>query len=499
MATTGLAERKEISGVEQRTRYGNGPAQSIDGVRRTPMFRKTQHIHLVGIGGAGMSGIAEVLLTLGYKVTGSDLQVSDTTRRLEELGGRIFLGHHESNVNEAQVVVISSAVSLQNPEVLAARAKQVPVIPRAEMLAELMRLKFGVAIAGAHGKTTTTSMVANVLAQGGLDPTMVIGGKVNALGSHARLGRGELLVAEADESDGSFLRLSPTIVAVTNLDREHLDHYGSMERLNESFLEFINKVPFYGLAVLCADDDRLRALLPKIVKRYHTYGLHEREGLVPDFKGTDIAVKQWGSEFRAFFRGRNLGPFRLAVPGIHNVSNALAAIAIGVELDVPVDLIRKALAAFTGVERRFHLRGEANGVMVVDDYGHHPTEIRATLAAARQGWAERRVVVLFQPHRYTRTKDLMDDFPRAFQDADLLFVTEIYPASEQPIPGVSGARLVEAIRAAGHPSVTFVERKDQALDQVLSHVKPGDLVLTLGAGDIWKAGLELLARLAPGS
>jgi UDP-N-acetylmuramate--alanine ligase len=463
------------------------------------MFRKTQHIHLVGIGGAGMSGIAEVLLTLGYKVTGSDLQVSDTTRRLEELGGRIFLGHHESNVNEAQVVVISSAVSLQNPEVLAARAKQVPVIPRAEMLAELMRLKFGVAIAGAHGKTTTTSMVANVLAQGGLDPTMVIGGKVNALGSHARLGRGELLVAEADESDGSFLRLSPTIVAVTNLDREHLDHYGSMERLNESFLEFINKVPFYGLAVLCADDDRLRALLPKIVKRYHTYGLHEREGLVPDFKGTDIAVKQWGSEFRAFFRGRNLGPFRLAVPGIHNVSNALAAIAIGVELDVPVDLIRKALAAFTGVERRFHLRGEANGVMVVDDYGHHPTEIRATLAAARQGWAERRVVVLFQPHRYTRTKDLMDDFARAFQDADLLFVTEIYPASEQPIPGVSGARLVEAIRAAGHPSVTFVERKDQALDQVLSHVKPGDLVLTLGAGDIWKAGLELLARLAPGS
>jgi len=463
------------------------------------MFRKTQQIHLVGIGGSGMSGIAEVLLTLGYKVTGSDLQASDTTRRLEELGGRIFIGHQESNIGEAQVVVISSAVSPQNPEVQFAKARQIPVIPRAEMLAELMRLKFGVAIAGAHGKTTTTSMVANVLAQGGLDPTMVIGGKVNALGSHARLGRGDLLVAEADESDGSFLRLSPTIVAVTNLDREHLDHYGSMERINESFLEFINKVPFYGLAVLCADDDRLRALFPKIVKRYHTYGLHERDGLTPDFRATDISLKQWGAEFRAFFRGRNLGPFRLSVPGIHNVSNALAAIAIGVELDVPADLIRKALAAFTGVERRFHLRGEANGVMVVDDYGHHPTEIKATLAAARQGWSERRLVVLFQPHRYTRTRDLLEDFAQAFTDADQLFLTEIYAASEQPIPGVSGAKLAEAIRAAGHSSVTFVERKDQLVDQVLPHVRPGDLILTLGAGDIWKSGPALLAKLAPGT
>jgi len=463
------------------------------------MFRKTQQIHLVGIGGAGMSGIAEVLLTLGYKVTGSDLQASDTTRRLEELGGRIFIGHQESNVGDAQVVVISSAVSPVNPEVVFARAKQVPVIPRAEMLAELMRLKFGVAIAGAHGKTTTTSMVANVLAQGGLDPTMVIGGKVNALGSHARLGRGDLLVAEADESDGSFLRLSPTVVAVTNLDREHLDHYGSMERINESFLEFINKVPFYGLAVLCADDDRLRALFPKIVKRYQTYGLREIDGISPDFRATDISLKQWGAEFRAFFRGRSLGPFRLSVPGIHNVSNALAAIAIGVELDVPTDLIRKALAAFTGVERRFHLRGEAAGIMVVDDYGHHPTEIKATLAAAKQGWTDRRLVVLFQPHRYTRTRDLLEDFSRAFTDADRLFLTDIYAASEQPIPGVSGARLAEAIKAAGHPSVTLVERKEDLVNQVLPEIKPGDLVLTLGAGDIWKSGPALLARLAPGT
>ncbi|MEK6533595.1 MAG: UDP-N-acetylmuramate--L-alanine ligase, partial [Nitrospirota bacterium] len=364
-------------------------------------------------------------------------------------GGKIAIGHHEANIGEAQVVVISSAVAATNPEVLAAKAKQVPVIPRAEMLAELMRLKFGVAIAGAHGKTTTTSMVANVLASGGLDPTMVIGGKVNALGSHARLGRGELLVAEADESDGSFLRLSPTIVAVTNLDREHLDHYGSMEKIYDSFLEFINKIPFYGLAVLCSDDERLHALFPRIVKRYHTYGLQETPGVVPDFKATDIVLKQWGAEFRAHFRGKNLGPFRLAVPGIHNVSNALVAIAIGIELEVPVDLIRKGLAAFTGVERRFHLRGEANDIMVVDDYGHHPTEVKATLAAAKQGW-DRRLVVLFQPHRYSRTRDLIEEFTHAFDQADLLFMTDIYAAGEAPIPGVSGAALADRIKAAGH-------------------------------------------------
>ncbi len=460
------------------------------------MFRKTQHIHLVGIGGSGMSGIAEVLLTMGYKVSGSDLQASETTRRLEELGGRIAIGHHEANIGEAQVVVISSAVAATNPEVQAAKAKQVPVIPRAEMLAELMRLKFGVAIAGAHGKTTTTSMVANVLASGGLDPTMVIGGKVNALGSHARLGRGELLVAEADESDGSFLRLSPTIVAVTNLDREHLDHYGSMEKIYDSFLEFINKIPFYGLAVLCSDDERLHALFPRIVKRYHTYGLQETPGVVPDFKATDIVLKQWGAEFRAHFRGKNLGPFRLAVPGMHNVSNALVAIAVGIELEVPVDLIRKGLAAFTGVERRFHLRGEANGIMVVDDYGHHPTEVKATLAAAKQGW-DRRLVVLFQPHRYSRTRDLIEEFTHAFDQADLLFMTDIYAAGEAPIPGVSGAALADRIKAAGHQGVTFIEKKETLPDQVLPHLQPGDLVVTLGAGDIWKAGTGLLARLAP--
>ncbi|NGZ03754.1 MAG: UDP-N-acetylmuramate--L-alanine ligase [Nitrospira sp. WS238] len=457
-------------------------------------FRKTQQIHLVGIGGAGMSGIAEVLLTMGYHVTGSDLHASETTRRLEELGGKIFIGHQESNVGEAQVVVISSAVATSNPEVAIAKAQQIPVIPRAEMLAELMRLKFGVAIAGAHGKTTTTSMVANVLAQGGLDPTMVIGGKVNALGSHARLGRGDLLVAEADESDGSFLRLSPTVVAVTNLDREHLDHYGSMERINDCFLEFINKIPFYGLAVLCGNDERLRNLFPLIVKRYQTYGLQEGRGTSLDFQATDIVLNQWGAEFRASFRGKNLGPFRLAIPGIHNVSNALAAIAIGVELEVPVDLIRKGLAAFTGVERRFHLRGEIGGIMVVDDYGHHPTEVKATLAAAKHGW-NRRLVVLFQPHRYTRTRDCMGDFAHAFDDADVVFMTEVYPAGEPPIPGVSGSSLADTIKSTGHPSVTFIAQKEALPDQVLPFLKSGDLVLTMGAGDIWKAGTGILARL----
>ncbi len=457
------------------------------------MFRKIQHIHLVGIGGSGMSGIAEVLLTLGYTVSGSDLQTSETTKRLEELGGRICVGHHEANIGEAQVVVISSAVAPTNPEILAARAKHIPVIPRAEMLAELMRLKYGVAIAGAHGKTTTTSMVASVLAQGGLDPTVVIGGRVNALGSHARLGRGELMVAESDESDGSFLKLSPTIIAVTNIDREHLDHYHSMERLEAAFLEFINRVPFYGLAVLCADDDRLRALFPNVVKRYQTYALRDHEGLTPDLRGHDIDMKGGESEFRASFRGKALGPFRLVVPGIHNVSNALAAIAIGLELDVPVDLIRKGLAAFTGVERRFHRRGEKNGILVVDDYGHHPTEIKATLAAAKQ--LGRRVVVLFQPHRYTRTRDLVQEFAQAFDQADHLFITEIYAASEAPIPGISGETLCDAVRATGHPSVTGVPKKQDLAMRVLPALRSGDLVLTLGAGDIWKVGLELLQAI----
>ncbi len=495
MKPTNLLEHSEREPATRRLSFPDPLIWSNGSVRMTK-FRKIQHIHLVGIGGSGMSGIAEVLLTMGYKITGSDLQESETVRRLRELGGAVFIGHHESNVGEAQVVVMSSAVALSNPEVVVAKARGIPVIPRAEMLAELMRLKFGIAIAGAHGKTTTTSMVASVLAQAGLDPTIVIGGKVNALGSHARLGRGDVLVAEADESDGSFLKLSPTIVAVTNLDREHLDYYKTIEHLEAGFLEFINRVPFYGLAVLCTDDDRLRAMLPKVTKRTQTFGLCEQtEAGAPDFWATDVVLRQWESNFRAFFRGKSLGPFRLSMPGIHNVSNALAAIAIGLELDVPVDLVRKGLASFAGVERRFQLRGEQRGIMVVDDYGHHPSEIRATLAAAKQGW-DRRVVVLFQPHRYTRTRDLLEEFAAAFHQADQLFVTEIYPASEAPIPGVTGARLVDAIRAAGHPEVTWAPRKEALVEQVLPALQAGDMVLTLGAGDIWKTGVDLLQRLA---
>jgi UDP-N-acetylmuramate--alanine ligase len=454
------------------------------------MFRKIQQIHFVGIGGSGMSGIAEVLLTIGYQVSGSDLQESDTTKRLRSLGGTVFIGHDAANIGTAQVVVISSAVSATNPEVVEAKARMVPVIPRAEMLAELMRLKYGVAIAGAHGKTTTTSLVAHVLAEGGLDPTIVIGGKVNALGSHARLGRGELLVAEADESDGSFLKLSPTIVAVTNMDREHLDHYQTMERLGQAFLDFINKIPFYGLAVLCLDDSRLAALLPSVTKRFQTYGLTE----AADLQGIDVQLQHRTAQFTARLKGEQLGRFQVAMPGIHNVRNALAAIAIGLELGVPVAQIAQALENFTGVERRFQVLGEKGGITVIDDYGHHPTEIMATLAAAKNG-SNRRLVVLFQPHRYTRTKDLVDEFAVAFNKADLLFLTEIYPAGELPIPGVTGERLAQTIQGSGGPPLIYVPQKEQLVEAVVPKLKPGDMVLTLGAGDIWKTGKALLERL----
>lgn len=459
------------------------------------MFPKIQHIHFVGIGGSGMSGIAEVLLTRGYHVTGSDLASSDVTRRLEALGGTVFIGHDASHVKGAQVVVVSSAVQDSNPEVVAAKTNVVPVIPRAEMLAELMRLKFGVAIAGAHGKTTTTSLVASVLAHAGLDPTFVVGGKVNAMGTHARLGRSDLLIAEADESDGSFLRLSPSIAVVTNVDREHLDHYGSMDRLEAAFLEFVNKVPFYGAAVLCADDVRLRAMLPQMRKRYVTYGIHaSSDAHVPDFQATEITVQRGVTNFRVWHQGKELGPFRLTIPGVHNVSNALAAIAVALELDAPLDLIRTGMAAFSGVERRFHVRGEKDGVVVVDDYGHHPTEIRLTLATVKTVWPGR-LVVIFQPHRYSRTRDLVDDFAHAFDQADVVYVTPVYAAGEAPVPGVSGETLVERIRTAGHPEVHWMENADGAISRLIPELQPGDRVLTLGAGDVWKMGVELLRTL----
>ncbi|HBP87232.1 MAG TPA: UDP-N-acetylmuramate--L-alanine ligase, partial [Nitrospiraceae bacterium] len=416
-------------------------------------------------------------------------------RRLEELGGTVFIGHQESNVEGAQVVVVSSAIASSNPEVRAARVNVIPVIPRAEMLAELMRLKFGIAIAGAHGKTTTTSMVASILAQAGLDPTFVIGGKVNAMGTHARLGRSDLLIAEADESDGSFLRLSPSIVVVTNIDREHLDHYGSMEGLQEAFLEFINKIPFYGVAIVCADDPWIRKLLPRVVKRYHTYGMSDFSGvLTSDLYATEIETKALGVEFRAHYRDQKLGPFRIRIPGVHNVTNALAAIGVALELDVPVDLIRAGLAAFAGVERRFQIRGEKNGIVVVDDYGHHPTEIRATLAAARAAW-QRPLIVVFQPHRFSRTRDLADEFAKAFEQADRVYVMDIYPAGEAPIPGITGQMMAETIQASGHPSVQWLNRDSGLIAKLREELRDGDVLLTLGAGDVWKVGTELLESL----
>ncbi len=455
------------------------------------MFKKIQRIHFVGIGGAGMSGIAEVLMNMGYSVSGSDLAASETTRRLEKMGGKIFRGHDPSNIEGVHVVVVSSAIHKGNPEVDAARNLKIPVIPRAEMLAELMRLKYGIAVAGSHGKTTTTSMVASVLAMGGLDPTAVIGGKLNLFGSHAKLGQGNILVAEADESDGSFLKLSPVITVVTNVDREHLDFYHDIQEIRKAFLEFMNKVPFYGCSVICMDDRPLQELAPLLHRRYIGYGLQEKANI----RALNIEMKEWKTSFEVMNAGRPLGGFQLRVPGIHNVQNALAAIAVGLEMDVEILLIQKALLEFEGVDRRFHLLGEKKGIMVIDDYGHHPTEIRATLAGAKKGWDHRRLVVVFQPHRYTRTRDLIDDFATAFGQADLLFLTDIYGAGEKPIPGISTGFLSEQIRKSGHPEVAYLPRREEWAEKIAAALKPNDLLITLGAGDIWKLGREILQSL----
>ena len=455
------------------------------------MYKKFRHIHFVGIGGVGMSGIAEVLLNLDYKVSGSDLRASETTQRLESLGATVFIGHRAENVDDAHVVVVSSAVKADNPEYAAAKERQVPVIPRAEMLAELMRLKYGIAVAGAHGKTTTTSMVATVLAKGGIDPTVVIGGKLNSLSSGAKLGQGEFLVAEADESDGSFLLLSPTIAVVTNIDEEHLDHYtGGIDQIKEAFLQFINKIPFYGLAILCLDEKHIQDLIPQIKKRYSTYGLTTQA----DTYARDVEFKGMGSRFEVFHKGQSLGMFELTVPGLHSVYNSLAAISVGLELDMDVDTIREALKEFGGLHRRFYVKGEVNGVMVVDDYGHHPTEIKATLAGAKIGW-DRRTFVVFQPHRYTRTRDLMKDFFTAFNQADRLVVMGIYPAGEKPIEGVTAKMLLEGIKSRGHKDATLIEDPAEAVDWVAKNVEPGDILITLGAGDVWKIGEAVLGRL----
>jgi UDP-N-acetylmuramate--alanine ligase len=453
--------------------------------------RRVQRVHFVGVGGVGMSGIAEVLANLGYEVSGSDLKESESTRRLAQMGCRISIGHRAENVAGAQVVVYSSAVRRQNPEVVAAKAAGIPVIPRAEMLAELMRLKFGIAVAGAHGKTTTTSMIAQMLSESGLDPTVVIGGRLDSLGSNAKLGQGEYLVAEADESDGSFLKLSPSIAVVTNIDPEHLDHYtGGIEEIKETFLSFINKIPFYGAAILCLENEHLQALLPRVEKRTITYGLSPQA----DLCARDIMLERFDSRFEVLRGGELLGRIELAMPGEHNVRNCLAAVAVGLELGVDFGRIREALHHFKGVQRRFQPRGEIGGVLVIDDYGHHPAEVRATLAAARRGF-NRRLLVAFQPHRYTRTRDLLADFATSFYDADHLVVTDIYAAGEDPIPGIDSAGLVDALREHGHKSVVHVPQKDRVAEHLISRVSPGDMVVTLGAGDIWTAGRDLLAHL----
>lgn len=438
-----------------------------------------------------MSGIAEVLLNLGYEISGSDLKLTPTTDHLTKLGARIHEGHAAENVGSAKAVVVSSAVDSANPEVLEARRLGIPVIPRGELLAELMRLKYGIAIAGSHGKTTTTSMTAAVLSGAGLDPTVVVGGKVAAMGgSNARIGRSDFLVVESDESDGSFLKLSPILAVVTNIDREHLDHYSGIEEIREAFREFINKVPFYGAAILCLDDENVQQMLPAINRRTITYGRSSQA----DLRITESKTGHFESCFRVTARGRDAGEFHLRIPGPHNILNATAAIAIGLELDVKLSDIREALASFTGVDRRFQIRGEARGVTVIDDYGHHPTEIRATLAAARLCRFER-IHAIFQPHRYSRTEALIDDFARSFHQADSVYILDIYAASEKPIPGVSAEVLVEKMRGFGHRSVEYSGTIDRAVEAVIGRVSEGDAVLTLGAGNVWQAGERLLERL----
>ena len=456
------------------------------------MYRKTKidHIHFVGIGGIGMSGIAEVLLNLGYEVSGSDIRDTEITQRLEQLGAKISYQHQRENVEGAGVVVVSAAIKEGNPEVQEAAEKLIPVIPRAEMLAELMRMKYGVAVAGSHGKTTTTSLIATVLAHGGLDPTVVIGGKLNSIGSNAKLGQGDFLVAEADESDGSFLRLLPTIAVVTSIDPEHLDYYQGIEQIKEAFLQFIDKIPFFGLAVLCLDQENVQSLIPRLKKRFTTYGLSSQA----DFQAKDMSFDGPHSSFDLVHKGKRMGRFMVRMPGVHNVYNVLATVATAFELDLDFKTVHEALAGFSGIQRRFQMKAEVGNILVFDDYGHHPTEIKATLRAAKAGW-RRRIVALFQPHRYTRTKALFDDFLTAFYEADVLVITDIYPAGEDEIGGVHARHLFEGIREHGHKDVRYISDQQEIIQYLPTVIMPGDLVITLGAGDIYRVGEDLIEEL----
>jgi UDP-N-acetylmuramate--alanine ligase len=453
------------------------------------MFQKVKHIHFVGIGGIGMSGIAEVLKNLGYEVSGSDMNESPTTKRLKKLGVKVSIGHAKENVKGSNVVVMSSAVKKDNVEIINALEEKIPVIPRAEMLAELMRLKYGIAISGTHGKTTTTSIVAAVLSAGGLDPTIVIGGKLNKANINAKLGQGKFLIAEADESDGSFLKLSPTITVITNIDREHLDYYDDLEEIKGGFVDFANKIPFYGLCILCLDEPNVQSIIPKIQRNYMTYGINSNA----DIKAYDISDNETGTAFKVTYKGDDLGEFTTKLIGAHNVYNTLAAIGIGLELEVVVDEIKKAVADFDGVQRRFEIIKDTSDILIVDDYAHHPTEIQAVLKSAKERY-KRNIYALFQPHRYSRTMALFDDFSKSFYYADNVIVTDIYSAGEDAVSGISSQLLVDEIKKYGHSNCVYMKDKEKAVAHLKKNMKSGDMLITLGAGDIYKAAYKLAGR-----
>lgn len=447
------------------------------------MFRENKNIHFVGIGGSGMSGIAKVLINSGHKVSGSDLKKTDVTEHLKSIGAIIFIGHKAANIKDSDVVVTSTAISKNNPEVITALKKKIPVISRIEMLAELARLKYAVTIAGTHGKTTTTSLTSLILEEGGFDPTIVIGGRLKNLKTSARLGKGNFIVVEADESDGSFLKLSPVITVITNIDNDHLDYYGSMENLKDAFIKHINSVPFYGAAVICSDNETIREIIPKITRKYVTYGFIGK----PDIKASNIKVQKECTSFGVIYKNKKIGTICIKIPGRHNILNSLAAIGVGLRLNIPFSLIAKAIDKFNGVGRRLEIKGEKKGIMVIDDYGHHPTEVAATIKAVKDFWSGRRLVVLFQPHRYTRTQNLFKEFGKSFSDAEIVRVLDIYPAGEKHIKGVSSDLILKSLKKNKSDAEHFSDLKT-----FLSILSEGDIVLTLGAGDVWKKGEELL-------
>jgi len=455
------------------------------------MLKNIQHIHFVGIGGSGMSGIAEVLINLGYKVSGSDLKQTEVTQRLASLGGKIFIGHKPEQVGNAHVVVTSSAVLPDNPEVVQAKKLKIPVIPRAEMLAELMRLKYAVTIAGTHGKTVTTSLVSMVLAEGGLDPTVVIGGRLKNIGSSAKMGKGEFIVAEADESDGSFLKLTPTIALVTNIDDDHLDYYKTLDNIKSTFVQFVNKVPFYGSIILCGEDENIKSIIPQITRKYYTYG----RGKNYDFYAENIVYEGMHTEFDLCFSGKNLGRLKLHFPGAHNVINSLGAAAVGIELGIEFEKIRKAFLDFTGVSRRLEVKARKKDIVFIDDYGHHPTEIRVTLETIKSIWPERRLLVIFQPHRYTRTRDIAKKFGPSFNSVSRIWLTDIYSAGEKPIPGISSSLILESFPAEKRETVTLSSDREAIIKEVLKTLRPQDVLVTLGAGDVYKIGEEILNKI----